>query len=54
MLTFQEVTASLLKYLIQISVTHVDMHLKAESWEARSYNLYVKECEYTAQMLCCG
>lgn len=43
LLTFREVTARLLKYLIQVSVTRVDMHLKAESWEARSYNQYVIE-----------
>lgn len=55
LLTFQEVTARLLKYLIQVSVTRVDMHLKAESWEARSYNQYVKEFEYAkVQMLCRG
>lgn len=41
LLTFLEVAACLLKYLIQVSVTRVDAHLKAESWEAKSYNQYV-------------
>lgn len=47
LLTFLEVAAHLLKYLIQVSVTCVDSTLKAELWETGSYNRYVKESEST-------